>query len=219
MCGRFANWANKNKILKHYDLLDGPDQTRTGYNISPSQDIPIVRLNKGKKELINAHWGFIPPNSTDRKKYYPNMRSDRIKTLRTFRDAFRNTRCLIPVTGFYEWQEIGKARQPYFFKLTDSELFSFAGIWSRWDSPAESVDHCGLITTEPNEIVRPVHNRMPVIIKPGDYDAWLENGGEEFLKPYDGPMESWSVSLRVGNPRNQGPELAEPAPPVFSSLL
>jgi putative SOS response-associated peptidase YedK len=205
MCGRFANWADKNRILKHYDLLDGPE-TRTGYNICPSQDIPIVRRVEGRNELVNAHWGFIPHWAKDKKLQPANTRSDSVATKPFFRDAFRHRRCLIPVTGFYEWQQTAAGKQPYFIKLQDQEIFSFAGIWSHW----QDMDTAALITCGANALMAPIHDRMPVIIKPKDYDIWLAAGGAGFLQPYDGAMEAWPVSTRVNTPRNQGEVLIRP---------
>jgi putative SOS response-associated peptidase YedK len=205
MCGRYASWSDKNRILEHYGLQEGPD-IRRGYNITPSQDIPIIRLNDGKRELINAHWGFIPHWAKDKKLQPANTRSDSVVVKPFFKHAFRNNRCLFPVDGFYEWKETKTGKQPYFIKLVDREIFSFAGIWSHW----QDMDTAALITCEPNKVMAAIHDRMPVILDPDEYDQWLENGARDLLKPYKGKMETWPVSTRVNRPGNQGPELIQP---------
>jgi len=208
MCGRFSVSSDKNSILQHYGLQDGPD-TYTGYNVVPSYDIPVIRLNPSK-ELANCHWGLIPHWAKDTKLQPANARADGVASKPFFRDSFKHRRCLIPVNGYYEWSEQNGPKQPYFIHIDDSELFSLAGIWSRWDSPDKTIESCAIITTEPNSYLAKIHDRMPVIIRPEEYDAWLNEGGEAMLKPYTGNMKAYPVSARVNNPKNQGPELIQP---------
>ncbi len=208
MCGRFANWSDKNKILEHYELKNAPDYY-TGYNVVPSYDIPIIRLNPGK-ELANCHWGLIPHWVKDMKLQPANARADGVAKKPFFRDSFKNRRCLISMNGYYEWSELNGPKQPYFIHLHENKLFSIAGIWSRWDTPDKSIESCALITTEPNRYLSRIHDRMPVIIKPADYDQWLDKGGEEMLKPWEGDIEAYPVSTRVNSPKNQGPDLIQP---------
>jgi len=205
MCGRFSLWSDKNKILDHYGLQDGPE-TYTGYNVVPSYDIPVIR-NNPERQLANCHWGLIPTWAKDTKLQPVNARADGVATKPFFRDSFKSRRCLIPVNGYYEWSESGGKKQPYFIHLDNNELFSLAGIWSRWDSPEKTIESCAIITTDPNSYISHLHDRMPVIIRPEDYDVWLGKGGIEMLQPYSEKIDAYPVSTLVNNPRNQGPEL------------
>jgi putative SOS response-associated peptidase YedK len=208
MCGRFAFWNDKNRILEHYGLEDAPD-FKTGYNITPSYNIPVIR-HRDSKELANCHWGLIPHWAKDTKLKPINARSDGVATKPFFRDSFKHRRCLIPTNGYYEWRVENGKKQPWFIHVKDSELFSFAGIWSRWETPEKSIESCAIITTEANRYLSRVHDRMPVIISTDKYDNWLDKGGEEMLGPYQGEMEAWPVSTQVNNPRHQGEKLIQP---------
>ncbi|MEX2352556.1 MAG: SOS response-associated peptidase [Gammaproteobacteria bacterium] len=207
MCGRFSLWSDKNKILGHYGLSDAPDFT-SSYNIPPSFDIPIVRDREGR-ELVNVHWGFIPHWAKDKKLQPINARADTVAKKPMFRDAFKHRRCLIPANGYFEWKVENGRKQPYFIKVKDAELFSFAGIWSHWDSPDKTIESCAIITTDANPDTAKIHDRMPVIINPEDYDLWLTEGGEDLLRPYPGKMDAWLVSTRVNSPKNQGLDLIQ----------
>lgn len=207
MCGRFSLWSDKNKILQHYGLETGPD-ILSSYNIPPSFEIPALRLNNGK-ELVNLHWGFIPFWAKDTKMQPANARADSIATKPMFRDAFKQRRCLVPVNGYFEWYSFERRKQPYFIRVKGPEVFSFAGIWTKWDSPDKSIESCALITTEAPPQLEHIHDRMPVIIDPAQYDEWLDKGGIEMLKPYQGEMTAYTVSTAVNTPRNQGAELIQ----------
>lgn len=208
MCGRFASWSDKNKILEHFGLPNAPD-FHTGYNITPSSSIPVIRIREDK-ELANSHWGLIPHWAKDTKLQPINARAETLTAKPFFRDCFKHRRCLIPANGYYEWKGTKGSKQPYFIKVKDAELFAFAGLWDRWDGPDKSLDSCTIITTTANKVASTVHNRMPVIIEPANYDQWLEEGGESLLVPYPGTIELYPVSNRVNSPKNQGPELIQP---------
>jgi putative SOS response-associated peptidase YedK len=153
---------------------------------------------------------LIPHWAKDTKLQPANARSDGVATKPYFRDSFKNRRCLIPVNGYYEWSEVGGKKQPYFIHMPGNELFSLAGIWSRWDSPDKTIESCAIITTDPNSYLTNIHDRMPVIIRQEDYGVWLEKGGIEMLKPYTGEIDAYPVSTRVNSPKNQGPNLIQP---------
>jgi len=206
MCGRYAFWSDRNKVLKHFGLEDAPLYSQ-GYNIAPSHSVPAVRLHQGQRELINCHWGLVPHWAKDTKIQPINARAESVTSKPFFRDSFRKRRCLIPANGFYEWRGREGRKHPYYFRLRDEELFAFAGLWDHWDSPDESFDSCTIITTGANEIMKPIHSRMPVILDPNDYDAWLEEGPEELLQPYAGNMVCYPVSSEVNNPKNDNEEL------------
>jgi putative SOS response-associated peptidase YedK len=211
MCGRFASWSDKNEILKHYGLKHAPDYY-AGYNIYPTRDILAVR-RKDKPEIVNMYWGYLPAWCKDKKYEVANCRDDKILAKsRFYADSFKNRRCLIPVNGYFEWHQTSKPKQPFFIKLKDQDIFSFAGIWDTWETSHGPREGCAIITAPPPEQIENIHHRAAVIIKPKDYDEWLEEGGEKFLKPYKGKYQYWPVSTRVNTPKNQGLELIERVP-------
>jgi len=210
MCGRFAFWNEKSRILEHYGLDDAAE-FKTSYNVTPSSQIPVIRQGKSR-ELANVHWGMVPHWARDTKLQPINARAESITQKPFFRNAFKKHRCLIPVNGYYEWKKLDSHKQPYFIKLKEQELFSFAGIWDCWDNPKGSLESCAIITTESSPMTAHIHSRMPVIIQPENYEAWLTDGGEKFLRPYEEEMESWPVSTQVNNPRHQGDDLIHSVP-------
>ena len=210
MCGRYALWSDRNQILKHFGLENAPLFSHS-YNIAPTHSIPAVRLHQDKRELVNCHWGLVPHWARDAKIHPINARAESLNEKPFFRDSFRRRRCLIPANGFYEWHGAEGRKQPYFFQVKNAGLFAFAGLWDYWDNPEESFDSCTIITTGANEIMKPVHSRMPVILDPGDYDAWLKEGPEQLLQPYTGDMIVYPVSTEVNNPENDEKELIEPS--------
>ena len=207
MCGRFASWADKNKILEHFGLAGGPNMP-AGYNITPSDTIPAIRTSESARELITCHWGLIPHWAKDKKFSPINARAESLNDKPIYRDSFNNRRCLIPANGFYEWTGSKGQKQPWFIKLKNSEILAFAGLWSHWDK--EGLNSCAIITTDANEIMKPIHHRMPVILSPDDYDRWLNEGGMTLLRPCSIAMEAYKVSPKVNNPKNQGPDLVQP---------
>ncbi|MDX1519483.1 MAG: SOS response-associated peptidase [Gammaproteobacteria bacterium] len=208
MCGRFSILNDEASLAEHFALIDSC-QFRTSYNVTPSSEIPIVRLSETNRKMTTAHWGFVPHWAKDDKFKPINARAETVASKPFFRGAFKKKRCLIPASGFYEWQGAKGEKQPYYIKPAGSDLFAFAGLWDHWDSPDKSFDSCTIITTTANKTMAPIHSRMPVIIDPGDYDDWLAKGNRELLKPYEGAMEAWPVSKSVNSPKHDGPELIE----------
>lgn len=208
MCGRFALWSDNNRIADHYGLADVPAYSG-GYNIAPSAQVPVVRRQPGR-ELTLCHWGFIPHWVKEPVLKPINARAETLTGKPYFRDAFRRRRCLVPANGYYEWRAAQGGKQPYFIRMAGEDLFSFAGLWSSWQGPDGPVESCVIITTSAREELADIHDRMPVIIGPDDYDAWLDNGGQDLLKPSAGEMEAYPVSSRVNSPRNQGEALIQP---------
>lgn len=206
MCGRFASWADKNKIIQHYGLKDA-GACEVFYNIYPSSSIPVVRQAGQGRELQNCHWGFIPCWAKDKKLAPINAKAETVAKKPFFRDAFRKRRCLVPANGYFEWRFEKGRKLPYFIRVKDVELFSFAGIWDRWEKAEEPVESCAIIVTTANQATAHIHNRMPAIIAPEDYDTWLAEPREDLLRPYQGEVEVYPVSTRVNSPRNQGQEL------------
>ena len=195
-------------MLSHYGLADAPEFAG-GYNIAPSGNIPVIRLHPGK-ELALCHWGFIPHWARDTKLKPINAKAESIREKPYFRDAFRQRRCLIPANGYYEWKSVNGRKQPYFIRMTEAELISFAGVWSYRQAPDGAIESCAIITTAANDDLAGIHHRMPVIIEPDNHADWLHEGGEDLLKPCSGEMEAYRVSEQVNNPRHQGEALVQP---------
>ncbi len=224
MCGRYGRRADKQRIaewmqIHNTDVFDD-SYLAPSYNVAPQSFQPVVRLNRdtGDRELAIMRWGFVPFWSNDTKIAYStiNARAESIATSPTFREAMKRRRCLVPADWFYEWQKIdAKNKQPYAIGMRDDSLFAFAGLWDRWIDKAtnQSLETYTIITTDANELMQTLHTRMPVILSPGDYNRWLDPGEPErlpvdLLRPHESNgMKAWKVSGRVGNVRNNDPDL------------
>ena len=243
MCGRYGRRSDKQRIAEwiqthHTDVFDDsyldPD-----YNVAPQTIQPVVRLQRdtGRRELAPMRWGLVPYWSKDTRAGYStiNAKAETIATNPTFREAMKRRRCLVPADLFYEWQTIdAKRKQPFAIAMKDASIFAFAGLWEVWKDKAtnERLETYTVITTDPNELIKPeagpaLHDRMPVILHPNDYDRWLDPGDPtrlpiDLLRPYSAErMKAWKVSDRVGNVKNNDPTLyAEIAdPPSQPSLF
>ena len=208
MCGRFVLSSDNTGLAEHYGLADVPAFTG-GYNIAPSTLVPVVRLDPEREAAI-CHWGFIPHWVEEPVLKPVNARAETLTEKPYFRDAFRQRRCLVPANGYYEWRLENGGKQPYFIRVKGVGLFSFAGLWSSWQGPDDPLESCAIITTAASEDLAGIHDRMPAIIKPDNYDEWLDAGSQSLLKPCAAEMEAYPVSSRVNNPRNQGEELTQP---------
>lgn len=171
MCGRFTLRTPAKHIAEIFglsDVFDLPHQ----YNIAPSQDVAAVRLNReGKKrELAMLHWGLVPFWAKDPKIGYRtiNARAETLATKPSFRNAFKKRRCLIVADGFYEWQKTNGKKQPFLIHMKDDRPFAFAGLWEHWKGDDEVIESCTIIVTEANDLMKPIHDRMPVILSPDD---------------------------------------------------
>ena len=209
MCGRFVFSSDTDRLADHYGLDTVPVFSGS-YNVAPSAPVPVVRLDSDKEAAV-CHWGFIPHWVKEPVLKPINARAETLAGKPYFRDAFRRRRCLVPANGYYEWRAAPGGKQPYFIRMAGTELFSFAGLWSSWQGPDGLLETCVIITTSAKEELADIHDRMPVIIAPDDYDEWLEAGGQDLLRPSAGEMEAYPVGSRVNNPRNQGEGLIQPA--------
>lgn len=196
------------------------------YNVAPSQVAPVVRMTKdGGRGLFMLRWGLIPSWAKDTKFGYKtiNARAETVATQPAFRSAFKKRRCLVPVSGFYEWKTVpgSKTKQPYYISAADEEPLVFAGLWEWWRDPAdesaEPIESFTIITTTPNELMGEIHNRMPVILSREDFGLWLDdaNEGDEavrgLLRTYPSElMMARKVSTLVNSPKNDSPECAQP---------
>ncbi len=212
MCGRFTLAATPDELQQAFPWLTLPqadDALPPRYNIAPSQPIPVV-ANTGEDKLDYFVWGLIPFWAKDPKigNRLINARGETLAEKPSFKAAYKYRRCLVLADGFYEWET--ETRRPYYARMTSGDPFAFAAIWERWQSPDGSeILSSAIITTAPNEVIAPVHSRMPVILSPEDYDRWLTPGDvsseklDPLLKPYPSEaMEIYPVSTVVNNPRN-----------------
>jgi len=224
MCGRFTLRAPASTVAEQFNLFDVAEY-RPRFNIAPTQPVAVVRIapesDAAGRQLAWLRWGLVPSWAKDPAigNSLINARAETVAEKPAFRAALRRRRCLVVADGFYEWQRTGSRKQPYFIRLRDDRPFAFAGLWESWEGPDHSaLETCTLITTAPNELMEPIHNRMPVILAPGDYDRWLDpaiQGPEQLrplLKPYSGgEMVAWAVSTHVNSPRNDDPQCIAPA--------
>ncbi len=222
MCGRYALFDNIAALAELFglELADMPYDYQPRWNIAPTTDVMMVRNVDMSRKPTLARWGLIPswqkPDSPVRRPLI-NARAETITERPTFRAPFTRQRCLIPADGFYEWKRSGNARTPMWIHRQDRTPFAFAGVWSRWSGPEGAVESCAIITCEPNQLMRPIHSRMPVILSSASYDVWLaEESPRELLIDLIQPSE-WDdfatrqVSSRVNSVRNDGPSLIDPA--------
>lgn len=222
MCGRFTLKSSPEQLVTQFRLSDTP-QIEPHFNIAPTNDVATVRAEAdgiGRK-LDLLHWGFVPVWAKDPSvgNRMINARSETAATSPAFKRAFRERRCLIVADGFFEWQRIGNKKQPYYIRLEDGEPFAFAGLWEAWRGPdGATLQSCTLLTTAPNDLVRSVHDRMPVILAPSAYDQWLDPQVKDpaalmpLLQSYPAEeMMAYPVSTLVNNPRNDHPENIAPA--------
>jgi len=219
MCGRFALVTEK-KILEMLYQLEIRDDFIPRYNIAPSQNILALRLSPGhgKREFTDLKWGLVPFWAKDASigSRMINARSETAAEKPSFRDAFKKRRLLIPASGFFEWKKEGGAKQPYYIYQKNGQPFSLAGLWERWEKGEEPLESCTILTTGPNSLIASLHDRMPVIISPRDFEKWLDpqTGSAELLhllKSYPPEeMAAHPVSPAVNKPTNNSPELIEP---------
>jgi putative SOS response-associated peptidase YedK len=185
------------------------------YNIAPSQKILGFTQTENERSVCLFHWGLIPSWSKEPTGFI-NARAETLQEKPSFRDSFRDRRCLILADGFYEWgKRNGKAKQPYYIQMKDEMPFAFAGIWDQWRGDGEVITSCAIITTTPNELVAPIHNRMPVILQPDKYHAWLSRSEPEQLRALLVPtpaseMKSFPVGSAVNRPQLDDASLVEP---------
>ncbi|MFO1020208.1 MAG: SOS response-associated peptidase [Planctomycetales bacterium] len=220
MCGRFTLRATPAELQEAFHLLRQLE-LRPNYNVAPTQSIPVIRETEGHREAALMSWGLVPSWAKERKigNNLINARADGIDSKPSFRAAFKRKRCLIPADGFYEWKVLGpKEKQPYFIHRRDNKPFAFAGLWEFWKSPeGEELESACLITTTPNGVMEPIHNRMPVILAPEMYDVWM-NTPEGEAKSLLGLLvpcpDDWlvaeAVSKLVNKPANNVPQCVVP---------
>lgn len=225
MCGRFTQASPKKKIVEGFQIREFSENSddvlwAPRYNIAPTQPVLAITMSQDTsgRQLRRFKWGLVPSWAKDASigNKLINARSETAATKPSFREAFKRRRCLIVADGFYEWQKLGSAKQPHYIYMADAEPFAMAGLWERWYDPdGQSLATCTILTTEANDMMRPIHHRMPVILDHGDYDEWLDtkpssDGVQHLMKPCPSEvMDSRAVSKLVNNPRNDSVECLE----------
>ena len=220
MCGRYTLTVKPEVLaaMLRVELPEGLSLLR--YNIAPTQPVPVVRSIDGALRVDEIQWGFIPSwaKSVAIGPRLINARSETAGSKLAFRAAMRERRCIIPATGFYEWRREGLKKQPYFIRRRDGRPFVFAGLWTRWTADDGSqIDSCAILTTLPNEMIRQIHDRMPVILDERGWDLWLNPEERDIRRivhllaptPTDN-LDIHPVSPLVNSPANNGPECIEP---------
>lgn len=222
MCGRFALYTTIEALADQFDLPELPAQLVPRYNIAPTQPVGIVRnhAQSHAREWALALWGLIPSWSKDPSMgaRMINARAETVEEKPSFRAAFKRRRCIVPASGFYEWMKKEGGKQPYYITAADGDLLGFAGLWENWSGPnGEELESCTILTTAANDDVSRLHDRMPVILAPEDYDEWLGAGGDatsaqlsqlkHLLRPFSvDQLNLYPVSAYVNNSRNEGSE-------------
>ena len=230
MCGRFARKRSASIMAKDFGVEEITDDLQPSFNIAPTHSVAVV-VNKQARKLVAMRWGLVPYWATDPTiaSRLINARAETLTTKSAFKEAFKKRRCLIIADGFFEWQKQGSTKIPLFIHLEPARSFAFAGLYETWVPPlGEPLVTCTIITTGPNELVSPVHDRMPVILTKDAENFWLDPSVEDhtrlldLLQPYPAAeMSAYVVSNLVNSVKNDSPECIEPAsvmgqPSLFS---
>ena len=219
MCGRYTHKLTWPQIVELYRLTGGadpPPELHPRYNMAPTQMAPVIRQGAAGREFALMRWGLVPSWAKEASigNRMINARSETAAEKPAFRAALRTRRCLVPANGFYEWQKTAGAKQPWWIGMKDDEAFAMAGLWEAWRDPGDgsSLLTFTILTTEANALLAPIHERMPVIIDPADYEAWL--AGPAFaplMKPFPADrMTAREVSTWVNSPAHDDPRCEAP---------
>ena len=223
MCGRYTLYSDKKAIEDQFEVAIADDELmRPDYNAAPGTVRPVVLIRGTQERAVGAlKWGLVPPFVKDLSDWKPliNARSETVNEKPSFRKAFQRKRCIVPANGFYEWKDFGGGRKiPFYIRLLDQDLFGMAGIHeTHRDADGNELHTFAILTTEANELMQPLHDRMPVILRQDDYNVWLNpvqprpEALQSLLTPYPTEnMSTFKVSTDVNNARNNGPELINP---------
>ncbi len=219
MCGRFAQYSIKPVVVEEFGVEKISFDLESSYNIAPGQGVAAV-VGGDDRELVKLCWGLVPSWAKDASVGYKmiNARSETISKKPSFRDAYKKRRCLIITDGFYEWQKDDKSKRPFYIRLKSEKPFGFAGLHETWNSSdGETIHSCTIITTEANELLKPIHNRMPVIINNDDIPLWLSSDIQDkellnrVLKPFNSDkLKAYEVSAFVNKPANNSEDCIKP---------
>jgi putative SOS response-associated peptidase YedK len=218
MCGRYTLTFFPDRLADRFDAQLPIEDFYPRYNVSPTQYLPVIR-NKDERRIEMLRWGLIPVWAKDPSigNRLINARAETVADKPSFRSAFQKRRCLVLADGFYEWIKASNGKIPVRIMLKSGEPFAFAGLWESWKDPAgESIDTFTIITADPNQLIAPIHHRMPVILLPENETAWLDNDVDRdtllgMLQPYPADlMTTYPVTTGVNSPGNDDPSLIEP---------
>lgn len=223
MCGRYAVTLAPEGLARLLGALGHAPRVPARFNAAPGQSLPVVRRRRGGgREIVPLRWGLVPSWSKgpDARFSMINARAETVATKPAYRGAFRHRRCLVPASGFFEWQAVPGGKRPWYFASADGAGFAFAGLWEYWaGAGGDEIESFAVVVTDANARVAPVHDRMPAILAPEDHGRWL---GEEdlplravetLLKPCPAEwLTAWPVGTRVNSPANDDPSLIEPVP-------
>jgi putative SOS response-associated peptidase YedK len=219
MCGRFVIDLSPDLVAGFFGLAAVPDLPPR-YTVAPTQSVPVIReASDGSRRLTMMRWGLVPSWAKDIGDGLINARSETINEKPSFRQAFRQRRCIIPANGFFEWLRVEGTKVPYYVRMADGAPMPFAGIWEAWFSPdGQVMESCAILTTSANAMVAPIHDRMPVILRPDEFGLWLDRQVHDaerlttLFAPYPADrVEAYRVSTLVNNPAHDGPECIAPA--------
>jgi putative SOS response-associated peptidase YedK len=224
MCGRFARYSLSRELERYFNAFPPSIEIQPNYNVAPTQEIPVIVLQEDERHIKNRDWGLVPFWAKDISigSRMINARVETVTSKPAFRAALKQRLCLIPADGFYEWFGKSGSKQPYYFHMSTGEPFAFTGLYEIWENkeaPPEAGPYksCTIITTEASESVKDIHNRMPLILKPEAYDAWLDPGNkdpskiEELLKTASvKELKRYPVSKLVNQVGNNTQECMEP---------
>jgi len=220
MCGRFTLTSPVSRLVEFFALLEPDVHLEPRYNIAPAQSVACIRRIDGFRNLSLMRWGLLPffARHINEGARMINARSESVATKPAFRRAFESQRCIVPADGFFEWKKQGSDKQPFLIRLRSAEPFAFAGLWDRWTNPEDDgvIESFTILTTTPNALMEPVHDRMPVILPEETIDAWLSDSAsaddlQDLLRPFDPTrMEAFPVARSVGNVRNDTPDCLAP---------
>ncbi len=213
MCGRYTLSKSIKTIESHFKPVRISLKYFPSFNIAPSQTSAVVVNSENQTQLTEMKWGLIPSWAKDVQmgNKLINARSETLHEKPSFRDSFKNQRCLIPADGFIEW----KGKNPHYIRMKDQGLFAFAGLWSTWDSGEDPLNTFAIVTTEANKKLSPLHSRMPVILRPKDYDTWLSGQSNSlsslFTPALDDELEYFEISTAINAPKNNEEKLLQPS--------
>ena len=215
MCGRYtAKW----EPVDFEKVFNVQPPLFESFNLAPTQYAPVVWQPQGTREVLNARWGLVPrwvDKPADFKASMFNARAETLSEKASFKRPFKSQRCLVPASGFYEWKKVGSNKQPFYIHREDDAPFAFAGLYDHWQKGDDEIYSYTIITTAPNDLMKTLHDRMPVILAPEHFEAWLDTDSEPgeleaLLRPYEGDLEAYEVDKRVGKVRENDEGLLEP---------
>lgn len=230
VCGRYVSVSSPTILAERFkvETVRVGAEPEPNYNVTPRTEVAVVAESQGERVLDLVRWGLVPSWAKDVSigDRLINARAESVATSNAYKRAFERRRCIIPADGFYEWEKVAgqKAKRPWFIRRRDGEPLAFAGLWEIWHDPnlgedAPRVRSCVIITTEPNETLAAIHDRMPVVLPESAWDTWLDRDnhdvrtlGKLLVPAPAGEFEAWPVSTLVNKPANNGPELLDPAP-------